>query len=226
MKFKIILTLFLMFLSIDNSLACETAQVKDTVINESEEAKKLNQLLANLETFKADFVQIITTETGEKLDQLSGSFALKKPGKFVWKVTQPFEQVLIADGKYLWQYDVDLEQAMVRDLDASLGNTPAQLLSGSITQLEQTYQIKYKKTDKEVFLLTPVEEGQFESIQLSFFEGVLLHLKLEDTLGQITNVQFSHAQFGMALAETLFQLEIDEDVELVDSRNYIPATDG
>jgi len=189
-------------------------------------AAKLNTLLNSLNTFQADFSQQITTETGESLDQLSGHFALKKPGKFRWEVTQPFSQVLVADGRYLWQYDADLEQAMVRDLEQSLSGTPAQLLSGSLTELEKTYKIEYQHHSMEIFLLTPIDESQFETIQLTFASGVLQHLKLIDTLGQTTNVQFSHARFGMALDDSLFSLKIEPGVELVDSRKSPEPTDG
>jgi outer membrane lipoprotein carrier protein len=206
------------------------AKVEATVTDNSN-AAKLNALLASLDTFQADFTQVITTETGEELDKLSGQFSLKKPGKFNWQVKQPFSQVLIADGKYLWQYDADLEQAMVRDLDESLGGTPAQLLGGSLTQLQNTYKIGYEKKpsaqgEVEIFHLTPLEEGQFESIQLSFIQGALRNLRLVDTLGQVTLVSFSNAKFGIALDNALFILKLEEGVELVDSRKYLANQDG
>ena len=200
--------------------------VFSAMAEDNSNAVKLNTLLSSLETFQADFTQIITTETGEELDSLSGQFSLQKPGKFNWEVKHPFAQVLIADGKYLWQYDEDLEQAMVRDLDESLGGTPAQLLSGTLTELQNTYHISYLSNELEVFKLTPINEGQFESIQLSFNQGALQQLRLVDTLGQVTHVNFTHAKFGMALDSTLFILKLEEGVELVDSRKYPTAEDG
>ncbi len=204
----------------------QSIQIKQpTKVNNSSDSsgKKLNDLLASLETFQANFEQIITTENGEELDKLSGLFYLQKPGKFHWEVTQPFSQLLIADGQYLWQYDEDLEQAMVRDLDQSLGGTPAQLLSGTLTQLENSYQIEYQQQKPQIerFRLIPKDEGQFESIQLQFNQGALSKLTLVDTLGQTTNVLFSNAKFGMALPATLFTLKLQKGVELVDSRKTL-----
>ncbi len=212
--------LFLTLLSFSHS--AWSNKLSDEAVDSSIEiANRLNELLANLETFKADFTQNITTETGEQLDQLSGEIAIKKPGKFYWNVTEPFEQQLVADGKYLWQYDIDLEQATVRNLDESLGGTPAEILSGSVTNLSEKFTISCpgeSSATTETFLMIPKQEGQFESIQLSFTSGALTLLKLKDTLGQTTTVEFIEAKFGLALDETLFFIKLPDDVELVDSR--------
>ena len=60
----------------------------------------------------------------------AGRLYLQKPGKFRWDYSEPSEQLILADGKQIWFYDKDLQQANVRNMDASLANTPAVLLSG------------------------------------------------------------------------------------------------
>ncbi len=183
------------------------------------ELNKLNELLTNLDTFKAEFKQKIYAENGEKVDEVSGEIAIKKPGRFYWNVTDPFEQKLIADGKYLWQYDVDLEQATVRNLDESLGSTPAEILSGKVTNIEKQYHINFT-TEKgiESFKLIPTDEGQFEYIILNFEAGALVGLILKDTLAQTTNVSFKNAQFGLALPDQLFLINLPKGIDIVDSR--------
>ena len=183
------------------------------------ELNKLNERLNNLDTFKAKFNQKIYAENGEKVDEVSGEVAIKKPGRFYWNVTEPFEQKLIADGKYLWQYDVDLEQATVRNLDESLGSTPAEILSGKVTNIEKQYHINFTtKKGIESFKLIPLDEGQFEYIILNFKAGVLVALILKDTLAQTTNVSFKNAQFGLALPDQLFLINLPKGIDIVDSR--------
>ncbi len=198
-------------------LLCGTVAVAAN--KHSNEQTKLNDLLNNLKTFKAEFNQKIFAENGEQVDDVSGEIAIKKPGKFFWNVTEPFEQKLIADGKYLWQYDADLEQATVKNLDESLGSTPAEILSGKTTDIEKQYQIKFtEQTDLESFKLVPLDEGQFEYIILNFRKGALVELVLKDTLAQTTKVQFKNSRYGIVLPDSLFLMVLPEGTDIVDSR--------
>lgn len=212
------------------SLFCLFSALFSVALFAAEDGKykldKLNELLNNLDTFKADFNQKIYSENGNVVDEVTGEIAIKKPGKFYWNVTEPFEQKLIADGKYLWQYDVDLEQATVRNLNEALGSTPAEILSGRVADIEKQYQISFsEKLGIESFRLIPKEEGQFEYIILEFRQGVLIELVLKDTLAQTTKVIFKNAQFGLALPDTLFLMELPKGIDIVDSRTQSDFSD-
>ena len=84
-----------------------------------------------LATWSADFTQTIDDGHGKVMRSAAGKLYLQKPGRFRWDYSQPSEQLILADGKQIWFYDKDLQQANVRDMDASLANTPAVLLSGN-----------------------------------------------------------------------------------------------
>src|ERR1700726_4523496 len=93
-------------------------------------ATDVEKYLAGLATWSADFTQTIDDGHGQVLRSAAGKLYLQKPGKFRWDYSQPSEQLILADGKQIWFYDKDLQQANVRNMDASLANTPAVLLSG------------------------------------------------------------------------------------------------
>src|SRR5882757_7446289 len=92
---------------------------------------EVEKYLGGLATWSADFTQTIDDGHGKVIRSAAGKLYLQKPGKFRWDYAQPSEQLILADGKQIWFYDKDLQQANVRDMDASLANTPAVLLSGS-----------------------------------------------------------------------------------------------
>lgn len=190
---------------------------------ENDKFEELSHLLNTLNTFKASFKQSIFSEDGQKIDEVSGEIGIKKPNRFYWNVTAPFNQKLIADGKYLWQYDEDLEQATVRNLSESMGNTPAEILSGEVVNLNERYHLKMiqmdkKNKDQTGYQLVPVKDGQFESIQLFFKNNQLTRLILKDTLAQTTKVEFNHVETAIKLPDSLFLMVLPKGVEIVDSR--------
>src|SRR6202161_2196385 len=93
-------------------------------------ASEVEKYLSGLASWSADFTQTIDDGHGQVLRSAAGKLYLQKPGKFRWDYSEPSEQLILADGKQIWFYDKDLQQANVRNMDASLANTPAVLLSG------------------------------------------------------------------------------------------------
>src|SRR5277367_2676084 len=88
-------------------------------------AADVEQYLNGLNSWSADFTQTIDDGHGNVMRSAAGRLYLQRPGKFRWDYSQPSEQLVLADGKQIWFYDKDLQQANVRDMDASLANTPA-----------------------------------------------------------------------------------------------------
>src|SRR5260364_175251 len=42
----------------------------------------------------------------------SGTFLFSRPGRFIWRYEQPYQQILQSDGKTFYIYDKDLNQVM------------------------------------------------------------------------------------------------------------------
>jgi outer membrane lipoprotein carrier protein len=87
------------------------------------------------------------------------------------------------------------------------------LLSGSPEKLAQAFLIT-KQTN--TFTLIPKNKtGLFQSVQLTFDDEHLTHMKLVDNLGQITNIQFSQVQNNPSLNSKLFQFKVPAGVDVV-----------
>jgi outer membrane lipoprotein carrier protein len=181
-------------------------------------AERLTQLLTNLKTMRAQFIQRVVDKKGVTIQESNGQMALQRPGKFRWD-TQSTGQQIVADGKKIWVYDADLQQVMVQKQDMDSLKSPALLLSGSIQSLTKKFKITELKRSEPGFWfeLTPQYKGaQFQSVQLNFVKGQLQAMRLTDTLGHASQLIFSRVETNLVLPESLFNFRAPKGVDVVD----------
>ena len=143
--------------------ALALAVVASPVFAASEDAASdLEQLLASMETFAAEFEQVVANSYGEVLQTSSGRMRLQRPGQLRWEVDDPYPQLLVADGESLWVYDPDLEQATVQALADAIEGTPAVFLldvGGSATAQFHVRRADAEGAEEVRFVLTPRDPG-------------------------------------------------------------------
>ncbi len=127
------------------------------------------------------------------------------------------EQLLVSDGKKVWLYDPDLEQVTIQTLDQRLTHTPALLLSGDVSQISENFAISHKESSGVVdFTLQPKgNDTLFDSLRLSFRNGVINDMQLIDSVGQRTNILFNSVKMNEPLAAGLFTFEIPEGADVI-----------
>ena len=180
----------------------------------------LEQLLQNIDTYQADFVQTVMDDS-KLVQQSSGKFFLLRPGKFRWDVQSPNRQLLIAKDKRLWIYDPDLEQVTVQKVSKAAGATPALLLSGDLQTLNRDFTIlAINKRNQQGFELTPKNFNEhFKTAQLYFNHAQLQEMSLEDQLGHITKILFKHIQVNQGLDAKLFNFIPPKGVDIINNDN-------
>lgn len=185
-------------------------------------AGRLDTLLGGLKSWQAHFEQLVDGAGAQSKKPVLGEFSLQRPGKFRWETTQPYHQLLVADGKSLWTYDLDLEQVTVQNVDKALGTTPASLLSSGDTELTRDFEVTQLAggaPGEEAFELKPkTESALYDNLQLVFKDGVLSQMSVLNALGQRTLVNFSDTHSNTQLDASLFQFTPPADVDLIDSR--------
>ena len=170
--------------------------------------------MAKLNTFFGTFQQILVDDKGVVLQESSGDFFLQRPGYFRWETKEPFPQLLVSDLQSIWLYDPDLEQVTVREYDDRLSATPALLLSGDLSQINQHYLIE-QQTDKR-YLLTPrVAHELFNELTVAFSDGQLSEMALHDALGQVTTFRFIDGIYNQVIPQTLFEFTPPEGTDLI-----------
>ncbi len=100
----------------------------------------LDKQLANTQQlFQAHFVQANSKAHNLVIQITEGEMALERPGKFLWQINKPDQQLLVSDGKQLWIYDKDLEQVIIQPVNQRLDETPALLLAGEVESIQRIF---------------------------------------------------------------------------------------
>jgi outer membrane lipoprotein carrier protein len=176
----------------------------------------LNDFFSKLKTFEAQFTQNVENAQFNSLEQSQGKLYVERPGKFRWDYQQPYEQIIVSDGKKVQIYDVDLEQVTVRNLGKTAGNTPALLLSSN-QNLSEVFNVAQfiGEDDLDWFELLPKDkDANFTAIHLAFENKTLKQMKLLDSLGQTTILEFSNSTINKPINSKLFDFTPPEGVDV------------
>ncbi len=183
-----------------------------------ESAAELAAVLTSYETYQADFIQIVVSDDGSKVQETRGSLKAKRPGLFYWETLAPMSQFVVSDGNTVQVYDPDLEQVTVHNLDDRVQTTPALLLSGEVDNLEETYRVTSRQVsdDTREFTLEPKsEDSLFVSLRLTFFKNELQEMRMKDSLSQLSVLSFDRIQLNDTVDKNAFTLEYPEDVDVI-----------
>lgn len=182
----------------------------------AEPAQELKALLDDIDALQGRFTQTVKDQQGEVMQTSQGSFALQRPGYFLWESEQPFAQTIIATPDMVWIYDPDLEQATRRRATQETGN-PAALLSGELRDLESEFLVARSERENSVsYALAPRQkDAQYREIVLHFEAGALTGLNFSDPLQQTTRIEFVQLNTNPDLEESVFVFEPPEGTDII-----------
>ena len=177
----------------------------------------LNEFLDKVQTLRADFTQTVTDARGVELQQVEGTLAVKRPGRFRWNYTAPSKQVIVADGERIWMYDEELAQVSVRALDRTLASTPAMLLSGGRALHEHADVRELGERDGLVWVevVPRIKDSDFEAVRIGFDDGDLAAMELVDAFGQTTRMAFSALVRNPAIDDSVFTFDPPPGVDVI-----------
>lgn len=202
------------FVSLVVAIALGTAaHAEETPINQLKVFLKSNASLAS------DFKQVSFNKAGQAAQSSFGKFYLSRPGKFRWNYQKPFVQEIVSNAGKVWFYDADLEQVTVKQLDDSLGSTPALLLTGQI-DIEEKFKLEEQGNDDGlnwVKLSPKNEESGFKYILIGLDKGQLGGMELSDNFGQLTRIYFSNIQLNPGLDDSLFDFKPPKNADVFEN---------
>jgi len=177
----------------------------------------LTNLLEQSKTITARFSQLTLDGGGTRLQETAGEMAVQRPGLFYWKTDAPNDQTIVSDGQKVTLWDPDLEQATIKKLDPRLSQTPALLLSGDVSQISKSFDITSTQASGVIdFTLKPTtKDTLFDSLRLSFRNGVINDMQLIDSVGQRTNILFTGVKANQPVAASKFKFDIPEGADVI-----------
>lgn len=206
-------------------LLAEQASTESSVANE-DGSRLVESFINDITTLQGRFEQSLLDADGEVLERTSGTLQIQRPGQFRWRYTEPYEQVLIADGLNIWSYDVDLAQVTVKPQREALANTPALLLGGSEDAMQQfNNDGSYEEAGTTWVQLSPKNtDSGFLRVELGFKREQLYRMVFFDNLQQITLVALHDVAINEPFEPGEFEFSIPEDVDVVGTPADAEAT--
>lgn len=183
---------------------------------DAESVKRLGQLLGS-DTITARFSQLTLDGSGTQLQETAGEMSVKRPGLFYWHTDAPQEQLMVSDGQKVSLWDPDLEQVTIKKLDQRLTQTPALLLSGDVSKISESFDITSKQAgDVMDFTLKPkTKDTLFDSLRLSFRNGLVNDMQLIDSVGQRTNILFTAVKANEPIPASKFKFDIPKGADVI-----------
>ena len=177
----------------------------------------VNDFVNNVITLEGNFEQSLMDAEGTIIDRSSGTLEIERPKRFRWSYSDPYEQWLVADGLNIWSYDLDLEQVTVKPQAEALANTPALLLGGSDSALDQ---FDYGGTTIEKVTtwvrLEPKDKSSgFNRVELGFINEQLRRMIFYDNLEQTTLIALDQVRVNEPIDDERFRFAVPMDVDLV-----------
>ena len=175
--------------------------------------ERLDRFLGEVQTLSGGFRQTLYDDSDRALETSAGEVHLERSaphGRFRWRYTEPYPQLIVGDGQQVWVYDPDLEQVTVRPLDSALGDTPAALLAGN-ADITDRFELRDLGEREGVawVSLTPLAgpEGGFQSMALGFSGEALAAMELVDAFGQRTVLEFGTLTRNAPIDDAMFRFE-------------------
>ena len=167
---------------------------------------RLDAFANGLHSLSGNFSQTVYDAHGNVNGSSHGTLALQAPRLFRWQVTDPYQQLIVADGKKVWVYEPDLQQVTVRDQGAEEAHSPLTVLT-DLSQLDT----EFKATDagtrdglEWLRLVSRSKDPQFEYAAIGFDASGPRRMIFKDTLGNRTDIAFSGWERNPSLPASTF----------------------
>lgn len=167
---------------------------------------RLDTFAKGLHSLRGDFSQTVYDAHGNITGSSHGMLALEAPRLFRWQVTDPYQQLIVADGKKVWVYEPDLQQVTVRDQGSEEAHSPLTVLT-DLSQLDT----EFKATDagtrdglEWLRLVSRSKDPQFEYAEIGFDASGPRRMVFVDTLGNRTDIAFSGWERNPSLPSSTF----------------------
>ncbi len=176
----------------------------------------LQHQLDAIRSMSADFTQTTLAKKRRPL-HATGRMVLSKPGRLLWQLNKPQEQMVLADGRHVWIYDRALEQVTVKKQRPGMGGVAGLFLTGYQRSVAQYFHIEERSNGKnnEFSLHAKSSKAGIQNVQLRFVGPQLVFLELVDQLGQKTEIHFDHIHMNQSVSPRVFQFRPPKGVDVI-----------
>lgn len=195
-----------------------SAPVGTAATNVKAVAARLQRHYQETTSFKAKFKQTIV-QAGVPPRVREGTAYYRKPGRIRWDFGEPQPETVVSDGAIIYDYDPGLNQVLETPMkEAVKGQAAAAFLLG-VGNLQRDFRVAAPKSAPDDGLvhikLTPRAGGDGVELGLDPKSYNIEKLRITDSLGNVTAVDFSGIETNLALGSELFAFEVPEGTDIV-----------
>jgi outer membrane lipoprotein carrier protein len=188
---------------------------------------KLEANFKTVNTYRAKFSQEIKSEQFNKvISSGSGELFYAKPGKMLWRYSQPEPHDYISNGKEFWDYQPSAKQAMKMSIDEAFAtNLPKGFLFG-MSKLTDEFDVSLApdqvKTNPEIYHLVLKPKKEQDRILIGTVElmvdaksYLVKGARLKDSLGNVNELTFSEIKTNPKLDAGMFEFKPGKGVDVI-----------
>lgn len=180
--------------------------------------EELKQVLEQLNGFESDFDQTVIDTDGNIIHSAKGKLVFKQPGKFIWQVTEPEEEILISDGESVWWYNPFVEQVSIYEANHAVTTTPFALLVNNDPSVWENFSIQ---TLDDGFVITPNDLSDAQVIRLeikvSDSKVGIEKMMITSRSRQVSEYVLSNQRKSMPM-DDVFSFSIPDGIDVDDQR--------
>lgn len=211
-------------MSFGNAVYANTNDTTQAVNKVSAASLELQNKLNVFDGYQANFKQVVTDIEANIIHQADGKLVFKQPGKFIWEVTAPEEELLISNGQYVWWYNPFVEQVSIFDVQQAVTQTPFALLVSKDPSIWKQFSIS---KENNIYVITPVDLSQAQVIKLTLtiIDNDLEKIVITSRSQQVSEYTLSD-QSKFKPQEDMFEFEMPAGIDVDDQRSKAEVIDG
>ena len=154
--------------------------------------------IRDLDSFKASFVQVITSNSQNKIEY-KGEVFIKKSGKILWKYKTPVVKNVYINNDFAIVDEPELEQAIYTQLESEINII--KLLNGSKKVNENSY-------------ITNIEDVDY-LIKTSKDDNKISYIKYKDKLENDVEIKFTNVAQNGEIQDEIFKFVIPSNYDVI-----------
>ena len=154
--------------------------------------------IKNLDSFKANFSQIITSNS-DNVIEYKGEVFIKKSGKILWKYKTPVEKNVYITDNFAIVDEPELEQAIFTQLESEINII--KLLNSSKKVNDNSY-------------ITKIEDVDY-LIKTSKNDDKINYIKYKDKLENDVEIKFSNVVQNGEISDEIFKFVVPENYDVI-----------
>jgi len=202
-------------ISVKKILATAVLMTASMLTHAQSVKQELQDQLAQLKPFSADFTQTVTSAEGDNLATAQGLMQLQRPNQFRWETVLPDQQLIVSNGESLWFYNPFVEQVSIYSLEDAIANTPFMLIAGAEQALWESYRVTKKAG---VYTVITPNDPAATIFTLQFKDGDIAQFSVQEQQGQHSQFALTNHKTMNKMDPTLFNFIIPEDTDIDDQR--------